>query len=186
MFPVMIMADWTRGDITGDVTSRSPISGSITVRVPIGGNVSGGNKQIRELRFLPISEFPEVGRMEVLYVDTSHDKTYYWDGAMYRSLDRPGYEILAKTTAEWNALPGYVSKSGSIYIYTDYSKDDQSRDIPALKIGDGLAYVVDLPFMASVTEADREFWNNKVSAAIHPTDNENLVLYTGHGITIGG
>lgn len=174
-------------EIHGEVTTKSNIGGQVTVKMPLNGVISGGNKQIRELRFLPISEFPEVGRMEVLYVDTSHDQTYYWDGAMYRILSQPDYEIVAHTTAEWNAMPGYQSKSGSIYIYTDYTVESE-QTIPAVKIGDGMAYVVDLPMLTAVTEADRQRWDNKVSAAISPIDPENLVLYTSESLelTIGG
>lgn len=179
------MAEMQRAGMSGTVSLSIPLSGTASVRSPLSGTVRVGGKIMKELRFMPLSEFPETGREETLYIDTAGDQTYYWDGAMYRSLDVPNYEILAKTTAEWNTS-SYVSKAGSIYIYTDYSQDEQGRDIPALKIGDGNAYVIDLPFMASVTEADREFWNSKVSAAIHPFDSENLVLYTGHEITIGG
>ena len=52
-----------------------------------------------------------------------------------------------------------------------------NQAIPAVKIGDGLAYLIDLPFIDAsvtrlmehinntqihITQAEREFWNNKV------------------------
>lgn len=184
------MADWTHDRISGNVTSSASVTGSIQARFPITGNVSGGSKMIRELRFLPFFEFPPIGREEVLYIATDTDQTYYWDGYMYRTLSLPNYEIVAKTTAEWAQLPNYISKAGSIYIYTDYTHDEEDRDVPAMKIGDGNAYVIDLPFMSGgsiVTEEEKERWNNKVSAAISPFDNEKLVLYTDdETLLIGG
>lgn len=166
--------------------NNTKISGSISVSLPITGRINVGKKTVKELKFLEFSEFPETGNEFTLYICTTNDKTYRWDGTMYRTLSLPDYEILAHTTAEWQDLSNYQSKFGSIYIYTDYDVKD-GVNIPAIKIGDGSAYVVDLPFMScGVTEEEKDFWNNKVSAVIDPYDSENLVLYTGNTIIIGG
>ena len=156
------------------------VTGSVSVRGAISGRIGVGSFPVHELRFMPLNEFPEIGDLNVLYIDTSGDAMYYWDGSMYRSLGSAAQdmEIIAKSTAEWASSTTIVSKLGGIYIYTDY-RQESNVNIPAIKIGDGLAYVVDLPFFdTGVTETDREFWNNKISAKMSTSDPETLVLYT--------
>lgn len=153
------------------------IGGSINLKVPISGAIKTGGKNFRELDFRPISEFQPIGNAGILYIDTTNDKQYYWDGSMYRSF-QADFEIVAHTANEWRALSNYRSKPASLYIYTDYRQED-GEYIPAIKIGDGNSYVNNLPFFdTGVTEGDREFWNNKVSAMIDPNNQKNLILYT--------
>ena len=87
--------------------------------------------------------------------------------------------VIVKTTDQWNADPTIVSTINTIYVYSDFDTKD-GVNIPAAKIGDGLAYVIDLPFINSsgVTPEDIERWNNKVSAYIDAYNNEILVLST--------
>ena len=158
------------------------IKGNANVRVPIQGLINVGTKTIKELRFLPISEFPESGQTNILYIDTTNSVIYYWDGAQYVELSGGGGSgtgnIYAKTTAQWAQTIGLVSQYGALYIYTDY-RQESGVDIPAVKIGDGTTYVSDLPFYSTgVTENDRQRWDNKVSAKISPLDPENLILST--------
>lgn len=76
----------------------------------------------------------------------------------------------------WNSVPTLISKEGHVYVYTDHSKDG-NKNIPAVKIGDGVSYLIDMPFVESnytalnehiknsqihITENERLFWNNKV------------------------
>ena len=94
------------------------------------------------------------------------------------------------TTAYWNAQTSIISKEGHLYVYTDYETVD-GVDIPAMKVGDGKAYLIDLPFLdgnqtallnhiadtsVHITETERTFWNNKVTSYINFDDEENLVL----------
>ena len=133
--------------------------------------------------FLPISQFPQQGESNKLYVDTTNDVLYYWDGTMYRSIAKEAdAEVVTKTTAEWNALPTFKSSYGVIYIYSDKETID-GVTYPGLKVGDGLAYVVDLPFFAdstTVTPEEKQFWNGKVSVKIDALDSENVIFYTGY------
>ena len=69
-----------------------------------------------------------------------------------------------------------------MYIYSDYKvieKDGEEIYLPGIKIGDGKAFLIDIPFLNSaqdsnnqfiehindmsrhITEAERQFWNNK-------------------------
>lgn len=100
------------------------------------------------------------------------------------------------TTANWNAQISLVTEEAAIYIYSDYQiYTDESGNqtvIAGLKIGDGTSYLIDLPFVtdnmsgaliqhladhvAHITDAERAFWNNKVSAYIDHDNTELLVL----------
>ena len=98
------------------------------------------------------------------------------------------------TTANWNAARGMIPLEGEIIIYTDYKiitkeVDNEIRTIliPGIKIGDGRAYVQDLPFIdeelrdrilahinnndVHVTVTDKLKWNNKLNI----NDNQEVV-----------
>lgn len=120
-------------------------------------------------------------------------------------LDKPGlrlYDELIKnyieeqrqvfygTVAYWNGQPNFIGKRGSIYVYSDYKKNEQNQDIAGIKIGDGLAYLIDAPFVEEllydhiednirhITQAEREFWNNKVRCYMTNVDSDTLIFTT--------
>lgn len=95
-------------------------------------------------------------------------------------------QLKRDTTANWNAARGFVPMAGEIIIYTDYSDYQKEVNgqiktilIPGIKIGDGGAYVQDLPFVDEdlrdtlmdhinnmdlhVTLGEKTFWNNKIN-----------------------
>lgn len=104
------------------------------------------------------------------------------------------------TTQYWNSQIGYIPKAGEIIIYADYKTaivDGKMVNIPAIKIGSGNAYIQDLVFVGGnggdidqdmllahiadaivhVTQADREFWNNKLNVTdYHEVVNEALIF----------
>jgi hypothetical protein len=92
------------------------------------------------------------------------------------------------TAAYWNARPSLVSESQTLYVYTDHSTDSHGNSIAGIKVGDGSAYLIDLPFTDAletehrantdihVTSEERAFWNNKVRA--YYAASEQLVLTT--------
>lgn len=87
--------------------------------------------------------------------------------------------VICKTTAEWSELTSLVSVKGALYVYTDYKPIGTSGNYqPGVKVGDGLAYVVDLPFVttedARITAEDIANWNNKVAVMV---DGENMIFY---------
>lgn len=170
--------DLQYGTIAGNSDVRIPVQGSVRTSQKLRGNVGIGTKTIRELAFKPLSEFPETGSPLTLYIDTTGGNAYYWESGMYRSVS--GAKIIAYTTEEWETIPPMLSKKDTVYIYTDYETRGDVC-IPSMKIGDGKAYIQDLPFIDSgngVTEAERQFWNNKVSADISLIDPETLILHT--------
>lgn len=97
------------------------------------------------------------------------------------------------TTTYWNALSNLVSKSGYIYIYSDRFNNGDGTYTPGIKIGDGKTYLIDLPFIDDrlnflfteheqsaihITDSEREYWNNKVTAVMDPFNSETLLLTT--------
>ena len=97
--------------------------------------------------------------------------------------------IHVDTTANWNSQIEFIAKKNNIYIYSDYISGD--TDIPGMKVGDGTTYLIDLPFLSGnndvltshmlntvihVSQADREFWNNKVTCYISSEDPDTLVF----------
>lgn len=94
------------------------------------------------------------------------------------------------TTANWNAAIGFTPLNGELIIYDDYKTITydveeygqtvtKTKNIPGIKIGDGNAYVQDLPFVDDelreklmehienydihVTLGDKVFWSNKIN-----------------------
>jgi len=88
--------------------------------------------------------------------------------------------IQSDTTANWNSQTTLRSVSNCIYVYTDFKTED-GVNIPGFKIGTG-AYLIDIPFVTDwienglVTNAEREFWNNKVTAILDQNNPELLYL----------
>lgn len=104
-------------------------------------------------------------------------------------MDTVNARILARrgTTAEWNTIRQFIPMRGEVIIYTDHGQieDEFHRkiNVPGIKIGDGNAYLIDLPFAGDdvsyqilhelrehtsnqvihVTQAERDFWNNKIN-----------------------
>lgn len=91
-------------------------------------------------------------------------------------------KISIDTTAGWQQKLTYIPGKGEIVIFSDRNTVD-NIDYPGIKIGDGLAYVVDLPFFGDdesarilgiisthvndtsvhVSPEDRAFWNAKLN-----------------------
>lgn len=98
-------------------------------------------------------------------------------------------KVRTDTTEGWNSLTGYISEEGVVYIYSDYKQNEDGENVPGFKVGDGLAYLADLPFSDDlmerhirnqdihVTLAEKQFWNNKVRA-YHEGNTENIVFTT--------
>ncbi len=166
-------------NISGSIIQHQSVSGNISYRIPIQGTVGIARKQIGELWFGYKNDFPDRGSQKILYIATDEGQIFYWTGDTYHDISGT-YEvpIVAKTTEEWAQSPSIASQLGWLYIYTDYRKED-GKNIPAMKIGDGNAYVIDLPFFSTgVTESDRQRWDNKVALKMSDLDDENLIFYT--------
>lgn len=108
-------------------------------------------------------------------------------------MDTINARILARrdTTANWNANRSFIPLRGEIIVYTDHGQMDDGYgnqiNVPGIKIGDGNAYLIDLPFVGNdqryeilqelrshtnnqlihVSPEDRSFWNNKLNYTIN-------------------
>lgn len=100
--------------------------------------------------------------------------------------------VLIDTTANWAAKPQFIPERGTIVIYSDRSVID-GINYAGMKAGDGMAYLVDLPFIGDdvairimsvinnhiantdihVTAAEKAYWNNKLDSEL---DGETLIL----------
>lgn len=88
-------------------------------------------------------------------------------------------KILTGTQAQWNSDPQRIAEKNTIYIYTDHETNPETGEpIPAMKVGDGRTYLIDMEFITDyaaellahinngdihVTLEEKRFWNNKVT-----------------------
>ena len=116
--------------------------------------------------------------------------------------------LLHHTEAEWDAQQALITGEGVIYVYSDHTTvigpGGEVTLVPAIKIGDGVSYLSDLPFIgggaspeieqelhdletvvsghladtsAHVSPFDRIKWNRTVSARQDETNPEMLIIY---------
>ena len=103
-------------------------------------------------------------------------------------LNEEGAKVKCNTTAGWNSQIDLVAEEGVVYVYTDYLLNEDNEPIPAFKVGDGLAYLIDIPFNEDInskhiqntnihiTNDEREYWNNKVTVYLDVNYLEELVF----------
>lgn len=90
-------------------------------------------------------------------------------------------EVYSQTVDEWAESGNIRSRKDVIYIYSDY-KNQNGVQIPGFKVGNGSTFINELPFITDwileglVTNAERESWNNKVTAFMAESVNGRLVL----------
>lgn len=130
------------------------------------------------------------------YLD-SDGVAYLWGKIKHNLNDKMTY--YSRTKSDWDSDRTLISEKDVLYIYSDYKviqKDGQKIHLPGLKIGDGLSYLIDLPFANTqneaevqqlqnlildhinnktihVTQEEKIFWNNKLNLFLQ---GENLVL----------
>lgn len=94
------------------------------------------------------------------------------------------------TTQAWDSQVSLVSELNAIYIYSDHDTYDDEA-LPAIKIGDGTSFLIDMPFITDhtsellnhladgdihVTIQEKTFWNNKVSCDESRIAPDNLLI----------
>lgn len=102
-------------------------------------------------------------------------------------------QVISDTTSNWNSQRTLVSKKNIIYVYTDHlskTVDGKTVYIPGVKIGDGKAYLIDLPFTDTitmdhinnsgihVTQNEKNFWNNKIRCYMDSVSGTRLIFTT--------
>lgn len=115
-----------------------------------------------------------------LYIDSYDAKTK----TTKRTLVNPSAVtwVQSDTTDGWNKKAGLVSSPNIIYIYTDHIKKGNIT-IPGIKVGDGNAFIVDLPFIDTlyldhindadihITSTERKKWNTAMKCALPNSDS---------------
>lgn len=106
-------------------------------------------------------------------------------------LSRRG-KFYKNTTSGWDGQASLIAQEDCVYVYTDHSTID-GINYPAVKIGDGTSYLIDMPFVNAdakklndhltntdihITSAERTAWNNKVRCYLDINDEENLIFTT--------
>lgn len=126
---------------------------------------------------------------QTLNVDTSVTSTQNIDANLGEVYNIDGCKVLYNTTEYWNSHHTMIAKRGYIYVYSDY-KQDGDKTIAGMKVGDGLAYLIDMPFIDEIyaehvvdvvrhiTSEERAFWNNKVRCYINTEINEENLIFT--------
>ena len=90
------------------------------------------------------------------------------------SIDFSGTLLIYGDTERWSRLGNQISRSGRIYIYSDYTTDENNNPVPGIKIGDGVTSVSDLPFA----------YKDSASAVYTPKGDVSKPLFTGDKATI--
>lgn len=107
------------------------------------------------------------------------------------------YNVYRDTTENWNTKTTFIPERNDVCIYTDHGQIDDGYgnmvDVPGIKVGDGNAYLIDLPFVGAdtryqiltelrthtgnaaihVTPEQKAFWDNKLNCVV---DNGTLIL----------
>lgn len=150
-----------------DIREEATINGVIDVRAALSGaigvdeNVNGG---IGLPKILPgstdyerLNNKPQINGVSLVGNKTGSDL---------------GLDIVhIDTTANWNAQRELVSQMGHVYVYTDYMVVNGSF-VSGIKIGDGNAFLIDIPFIGGNTT---ELYNHENNTSIHVTDEERIV-----------
>ena len=128
------------------------------------------------------------------YLD-SDGVTYLW-GKLKNNLNNK-IVYYSRTKDEWNADASLIAQKDVLYIYSDYKiiqKDGKQILLPGLKIGDGMTYLIDMPFVNStdsgieqlvldhinnnvihINATERNFWNNKLNYSFNE-ESQNLIV----------
>ena len=115
-------------------------------------------------------------------------------GVTFSDVQKLYLGVRSGTKEYWDSQRSLIGEKNFIYVYTDHQKKTDSwgrvTDIPGIKIGDGKAYLIDLPFVDDiylshindstihVTQDEKNRWNNKVRAIVTRIDPENLIFTT--------
>lgn len=115
-------------------------------------------------------------------------------GVTFSDVQKLYLGVRSGTKEYWDSQRSLIGEKNFIYVYTDHQKKTDTwgrvTNIPGIKIGDGKAYLIDLPFVDDiylshindstihVTQDEKNRWNNKVRAIVTRIDPENLIFTT--------
>lgn len=155
-------------NISVDLASTQPVSAQMNSSAPINAQFNSNQSLDAQLNSNTLPLDVQLGTVYVI----------------------GGNKVLYASTATWNSRSQLRSEMGYIYIYSDYRKTEQGQNIAAMKVGDGSAYLIDLPFtdellydhlldtIRHITQSEREFWNEKVRCYIDEENSEHVIFTT--------
>lgn len=108
-----------------------------------------------------------------------------------------GRAIYADTIENFRATPNFIPHKGDIIIFFNKSTitdgNGNTINVPGIKIGDGLAYNLDLPYVGDdvwdeltahiidnvrhITAAERQFWNNKLNCNEATVNDDETLIF---------
>ena len=170
-----------QNDSSGSVSQEYTLSGSTSLPTDNNGaTVVGAINNIRTLKgstSLPSNSGGSITPTYSIFGNTSIPKVI-----------GTAEDILHSDTTEgWNSNINTIAEKGHLYVYTDHHKVDNGdgtfTDIPAMKVGDGTSYLIDMPFISTddydllmdhinnwqihVSENDRTRWDQNLSAQVN-------------------
>lgn len=115
--------------------------------------------------------------------------TFTYDGQSWQMNGWLNDSIKYNSTAGWRSNISFVPAAGEIIVYTDkasYEENGETIVVPGIKIGDGVNYGIDLPFLGEIeanrilqqlnshvnntdihiTAAERIAWDNKLNCSL--------------------
>ena len=140
-----------------------------------------------EANWLKSNIVPKRGEMVIYSVDENYEYARVKIGDGITNVNELSFitshnmDVYVGSTQHWNSKLDFIPNKGSIIVYTDKYTSNE-KNIPAIKIGDGSAYCVDLPFIGEenlnlinahisdtnihVTGEEKTFWNNKLNLSV--------------------
>lgn len=82
-------------------------------------------------------------------------------------------KVFYNTTDYWNNHKSFIPPVGSIVIYSDHGFADE-KPVPAFKVGDGNAYLIDIPF--SGEDIRRILEAHIIDTSIHLSEDDRAKL----------
>ena len=107
---------------------------------------------IRKIKIPGQSQSIDIHDARISGIDTSPSSgsaNLITSGAVFNALSDKA-KISYGTTSYWQDHLSYIPEQGEIVIYVDhssYEENDETVWVPGIKIGDGSAYGIDLPFV---------------------------------------
>lgn len=151
------------------------------------------NTNLEHLVFInqgAVTEIKLITETNITNYNVSNNNILVSDPYINQSYADENYkDVFYDTEANWNNKPQLLSKRGAIYVYSDHTTDNNTN-IPAIKIGDGTSYLIDMPFTDKkyaahiadtnihVTAAEKNHWNNKVTCKMDPVNINTLIITT--------
>lgn len=153
-----------------------------------------------EMTIIPVEFEEQSSRIPVIIPEREKIKSFFEDFYAMRGVCR----LLYRTTAEWDSDPELIAQKGNIYVYIDADSyidpvTGETVYVPAIKLGDDVTPLIDLPFVESSTaqfvidhiqdsyihiqEGEREALRAELNNKVNLDDvNEPIIILESSGI----